>query len=317
MTTLTDRYTWGVLRAVPEARRSELEPEIRALIADAIEARAAGSPTDAAAAERAALTELGDPEVLASRYTGRSLHLIGPGYFLEFRRLLVLLVSIVVPVVTLAVVFGGFIAGTGVTEALASGVSAGFTVGVQLAFWVTLVFALVERYGAGRGEPILAWTPDRLPSLPSPSRLGARETVAAVVSSVVVILVLAWGPPFIVQGHSVPFFDPALRATWFPWLIAVAVARIVFTLIVYASGRWTWPTAAVNAALDAAFALPLLWLLQTGQLLSPETVAEMESIGAAAAIGPTTAVVMVTIVAFTGWDALDGLLRARRASKGA
>ena len=41
MTTLTDRYVWGVLRSVPEAQRPDLEPEIRAMIADAVDARAA------------------------------------------------------------------------------------------------------------------------------------------------------------------------------------------------------------------------------------------------------------------------------------
>jgi hypothetical protein len=80
MSTLTNRYVWGVLRAVPERQRADLEPEIRVLVADAVEARAASAQGDAAAVERAALTELGDPEILAARYTDRSLHLIGPGY---------------------------------------------------------------------------------------------------------------------------------------------------------------------------------------------------------------------------------------------
>ena len=62
MTTLTDRYVWGVLRAVPEAQRPDLEPEIRAMIADAVDARVASVAGEApTATERAVLTELGDP----------------------------------------------------------------------------------------------------------------------------------------------------------------------------------------------------------------------------------------------------------------
>ena len=62
MSTLTDRYVWGVLRAVPEAQRADLEPEIRALVADAVEARAEAA--DATARPRSArrCMELGDPE---------------------------------------------------------------------------------------------------------------------------------------------------------------------------------------------------------------------------------------------------------------
>ena len=312
MSTLTNRYVWGVLRAIPERQRADLEPEIRALIADAVEARTAAAQGDDAAAERAALTELGDPELLAARYTERSLHLIGPGYYLDYRRLLTLLLTIVVPIVTLATMTAGFMAGTGVAPVVVNGVYAGLSVGIQLAFWVTLAFALVERSGARRAGPILGWTPDRLPSVPSPSRLGAGEAVASVVGSVFVIGIIAWQPPFYADGGTVPLFDPALATTWFAWFIGVAVLQIAFTVLVYAARRWTWPIATVNAALDAAFAIPAVWLLQTGQLLNPAVKAEMERIGAGAAMAPTVAVVSVAIVAALGWDALDGFRRARR-----
>ena len=71
MTALTDRYVWAVLRAVPRSQRTELEREIRALVADAIEARSAEPPLTEEAAERAALAELGDPALLAARYSER------------------------------------------------------------------------------------------------------------------------------------------------------------------------------------------------------------------------------------------------------
>jgi len=312
MNTLTNRYVWGVLRAVPERQRADLEPEIRALIADAVEARAASAQGDAAAVERAALTELGDPEILAARYMDRSLHLIGPGYYLDYRRLLTPLLTIVVPIVTLATMAAGFIAGTTVGPVVLNGVSAGLGVGIQLAFWVTLVFALVERYGARSAGPVMTWTPDRLPSVPSPSRLGAGEAVASVVGSVIVIAVILWQPGFHADGGTVPFLDPALAGTWFAWFICVAILQIGFTVVVYAARRWTWPIATVNAALDAAFAIPAVWLLQTGQLLSPEVKAEMERVGAGAALAPTVAVVSVAIIGIVAWDAFDGFIRARR-----
>ena len=323
MSTLTDRYVWGVLRAVPERQRADLEPEIRALIADAVEAHAgAGDPTGGeagtrdAAAERAALAELGDPEILAARYTDRSLYLIGPGYFLDYRRLLGLLLVIVVPIVTLATVFAGFMAGTSVAAVALTGVTAGLGVGVQLAFWVTLVFALVERNGTRKAQPLMAWSPDRLPSVPSPSRLGAGEAAMSVLGSVFVIGVIAWQPPFYVDGRTVPFFDPALAGSWLAWFLVVAVLEIGFTITAYAARRWTWTFAVVNAVLAAAFAIPAVWLLQAGRVLSPEAVTEMERIGAGAALAPTAAVVGMAIVVIACWDALDGFLRARRATGG-
>jgi hypothetical protein len=316
MSTLTSRYVWGVLRAVPERQRADLEPEIRALIADAVEARTAAAQGDDAAAERAALTELGDPELLAARYTERSLHLIGPGYYLDYRRLLTLLLTIVVPIVTLATMVAGFVAGMGVAPLVLNGVFAGLSIGIQLAFWVTLVFALVERNGARRAGRPMAWTPDRLPSVPSPSRLGTGEAVASVVGSVIVIGVILWQPPFYADGGTVPFFNPALTTTWGAWFIGVAVLQIAFTVLVYAARRWTWPIATVNAALGAAFAIPAVWLLQTGQLLSPEVRAEIERVGAGAALVPTAAVISVVVIGAVAWDALGGFRRTRRRDPG-
>jgi hypothetical protein len=320
MSTLTDRYVWGVLRAVPERQRADLEPEIRALIADAVEAHAApvtgDTATGDAAAERAALSELGDPEILAARYTDRSLYLIGPGYYLDYRRLLGLLLVIVVPIVTLATMFAGFMAGTSVAAVALTGVTAGLGVGVQLAFWVTLVFALVERKGTRMAPPLMAWSPDRLPSVPSPSRLGAGEAAMSVLASVFVIGVIVWQPPFYVDGRTVPFFDPALAGSWLAWFLVVAVLEIGFTITAYAARRWTWTFAVVNAVLAAAFAIPAIWLLQAGRVLSPEAVAGMERVGAGAAVAPAAAVATMAIVLIGGWDALDGFMRARRSADG-
>ena len=96
----------------------------------------------------------------------------------------------------------------------------------------------------------------------------------------------------------------------------VMVLKIGFTIAACAARRWTWTFAVINAILAAAFAIPAVWLLQAGRVLSPEAVAEMEGIGAGASLAPTAAVVAMAIVVIAGWDALSGFLRARRAMGG-
>jgi hypothetical protein len=325
MSTLTERYVWGVMRSIPERQRADLEPEVRALVADAVEAAQARNgagvtgPADAATVERAALTELGDPELLAARYTDRNLYLIGPGSYLDYRRLLSLLLSIVVPIVTLATMGAGFIAEMPAVTAVVNGISAGFTVGIQLAFWVTVGFVVVERRGSRKVAPFKPWTPDDLPATPAPARMSAGEAIASIVGGVVLLGVIAWGPPFIttIDGTttSVPFFDPALADSWAFWFAGVAVAQIAFGVIVYALRRWTWPIAIVNAVIDAAFVIPAVWLLQTGRLLSPEVQAQMDALGAGSAIAPTVTIISVVLVAAIGWDAIDGFRKAWRGSR--
>ena len=317
MSTLTDRYVWGVLRSVPERQRADLEPEIRAMIADAVEARTAAGAA-AHTAERDALVELGDPERLAARYTDRPLHLIGPRYFLDYRRLLAVLVPVIAAVVAFAVLLGDTVAGAGIGEPLVHAASAALGAAIQVAFWVTVGFALVERGDARRTEST-AWTPDQLPQLPSPGRLSPVELVLGVTANALVIAALVWQQaeaPVTVDGQGFTLFDPVLWSFWMPWFIAVAALQVGFTIVLYLNGRWTVPLATANAVLNAAFAVPAIWLLQQGRLVNPDLVAALEAIAGGAWFGPTAAVIAVVVAVISAWDAIDGFLKAGR-SRGA
>ena len=92
----TDRYVAATLRSLPERQRQDIEAELRTLIADAIDDRREAG-TDADSAEREVLTELGAPARLAASYSDRSLYLIGPEFYLDYVRVLKLLLSTLVP----------------------------------------------------------------------------------------------------------------------------------------------------------------------------------------------------------------------------
>ena len=98
MTNLTERYLAAALHGIPQAQRPDVERELRSSIADAVEDRVRGGE-DQADAEKAVLEGLGDPARLAAGIAGRPLYLIGPDLFVEYRRLLVLLLSVVLPIV--------------------------------------------------------------------------------------------------------------------------------------------------------------------------------------------------------------------------
>jgi hypothetical protein len=104
MSSLTDRYVQATLRRLPARQRTDIERELRASIADAVDDRV-DDGGDTAAAEVAALTHLGDPARLAAGYADRPLQLIGPAVFLDYTRLLTTLLVAVVPVVAAVVAF--------------------------------------------------------------------------------------------------------------------------------------------------------------------------------------------------------------------
>lgn len=313
MSTLTDRYVWGVLRAVPSAQRVDLEPELRAMVMDAVEARIAAGVVPAEA-ERAAVAELGDPERLAATYTDRTLFLIGPRLFPDWKRLLTLLLPIVVPIVAVAMLAAELIGGAGPLEAVAAGLSTAFTVGVMITFWVTVVFAVMERKEIPDFEEELVWTPDRLPELP-PARAGVSlvETAFSIAFLGIAASALVWqqtASPVTINGASFPLFSAELWPFWGTWFIVLLGLQILFHFVLYLRGGWTWVLAVVNAALNVAFAVPALWLWSEGRLFDPALATAFADLGLAEAMRPTSIVIAVVVVAVTAWDAIDGFRQA-------
>jgi hypothetical protein len=317
MTTLTDRYVRAVLRAVPLAKRTELEPEIRALVADAVDAHALDASPEAA--ERAALAELGDPDALAAQYTDRTRFLIGPRLYPEWERLLRLLLPIVVPIAGIAVGAVGWVSGKPVGEAIVSGLGVAFNVAVQLTFWFTLVFAIAERTGTAvaplTGQP---WSPDQLPELPSPDRMSLGEAIATVAFGVFVLVAIVWvqlASPIVIEGTSYPLFDPATWAWWVWYVLALTLAEIAFAAPLYRRGRWTWGFATLNAALGAALAIPAVYLISENLLFNDELVAAIDAQTTTDWFSTSMAITALVIVLVTVIDAVDGFRKAWRTSR--
>lgn len=315
MSTLTDRYVWGVLRSTPAAGRADLEPEIRAMVADAVEARIAAGVAPAEA-ERAAVTELGDPDVLAARYTDSTMVLIGPRWFPEWKRLLTLLLPIVVPIAILATTGAAYLGGQQPAELVGVAVSAGFNVAIQLAFWITVVFAVIERSGEAQAEVKAAgmtWTPDRLPELPKGKASSAAETVVACVAMIIGASFMVWqqtAKPVTIDGTSYPVIDPALWSFWMPWFLGLLAIELVMTLLRWRAGGWTFGLAIVNTITNIAFAVPALWLFSNGMLFDPGLERAVVDLIGDAPLAPAGAVIVVVIAASTAWDAFDGFRQA-------
>ena len=89
--------------------------------------------------------------------------------------------------------------------------------------------------------------------------------------------------------------------------------EIVFTVAVYRRGRWTYTYAVGNALLGAAFAIPALYLLANHLLFNPAFVdgARRRERGLAPDHHHRHLVRHRGLVV---WDAIDGFLKARRAS---
>lgn len=312
-TTMTDRYVDAAMRTVPEAQRADLASELRASIDDQIEARVEqGEARDAA--EYAVLTDLGDPDRLAAKYTDRPLWLVGPRYFLDWWRLLKLLLWIVIPLASLAVALAQLLSGADIGEIIAEVVVVAMNVALHVFFWVTLIFVILERSGqesmtAGR------WTPDRLPE-PRQRGAGLTDLVATLVFLAAAAGAILWDR-FVgvvhVDGEWMSFLAPGLWPWWIIALFVLMALEALLAISVYAKGRWDLGSATVNLFLNLTIAGGALLLLTQQQLVNPEFLAAL-----ATQTGETVATVTATILGFVivavaVWDTIDAYLKAARA----
>lgn len=311
-TTLTDRYVAATVKSLPPAAQDDVRAELEASIIDAVEARIDGGG-DPDHAERAVLTDLGDPAVLAAGYADRPLHLIGPRYYLTWWRLLKLLLAIVPGCVLAGVALGNALTGAGAGGIIGEAVAASISSAMHVFFWTTLVFAVLERTGADATTP---WDVDQLPE-PSPAGAGRSDLVASLVFLGLMIGALMWDQlrgfaP--VGGQMLPILNPGLWPWWTAALIGIVVLEVVLAFAVYRRGRWTPALAIANTALAVLFVSWAMTLLGRGQLINPALVDAilLTEITTPDTLRTLGVILGFSIVGVSIWDVIDGWLKSRR-----
>ena len=308
---LAERYVDTTVSAVPEARRGDLARELRSTIEDMIEARvAAGEQSEAA--ERSALIELGDPIGFAAQYSGARQQLLGPRFYPSWKRLTVQLLTWLPALVAMVVAATAvFEAGNDFVDVFLDALGAGLGTAIQLVFWTTLVFVLLDRYVT---EDPQAWTPDLLPETSGGSAPSYGDTAASIGWSVVVAAAIIaqqlqpW--PHGGNDSGLPVLNPDLWQGWLPFLLVVICAGICLDLWKHRHG-WTWGAVVGTAITSIAFSVPVAWLALESRLLNPEFLEAVE-LGAAGRDALHLAIAAgATCVAV--WEIGEAALARRRA----
>jgi hypothetical protein len=311
MTTLIDRYVFTALRRVPEQQRADIDRELRASIADAVDARtSAGEPPEAAIEQT--LLELGDPDRLADGYADRRQYLIGPELFGVWRRLLVMMFSVVLPVVVGITVLVRVLDDPAIGPAIGAAVGAALTTAVHLGFWTTAVFALLERTDAATRAGLRhTWTLNDLPKY-EPGFLTTAQFAANLVWPVLLAVALVLQQ---FTFSAVPVLDPANWSFWWPYLIVVLLLECGYAVWLQRRGAWSHTVTAANAALAVLFTAPVVWLLATHRFFNPEFVDGLDW-GSVDALNWLTAITIVTAVLAAVYDVAEVAVRAERARRG-
>ncbi|WP_010525999.1 permease prefix domain 1-containing protein [Nesterenkonia sp. F] len=308
MTTWTNRYLAAVMRAVPEQTRDDLDAELRSTIDDAVAARTdGGEPQEDA--ERAVLTELGHPERLAAASVDRPLHLLGPSVYLDWRRVLRMLLMLVLPLAAIGTALVRILAGASAGEVLGGTLATTITLGMHLLVWTTLLFVVIER--TGRGPDRSDWSLEALPE-PRPDGGGRSDLIATLIFLATVVGAAVWDRfvGFVqIDGAPLPLLSPELWPVWI-LLPPAVLAAAAFAVALHRAPGWTRSLAAANTLLSVLVAGAVLALLAGGSLLNAEAfelLAEDEdSVRTTVVVGSALGTVVIS-----GWSILDGWRKAR------
>ena len=281
---LIDRYIAEVGRHLPEKDRSDIEAEIRSIVEDMLEERGhrVTSAEDKIIAET--LEGLGDPRLLAARYAPPKHYLIGPAwydfYITTLRRVLFTalpIFAVVTFIITLTENPLDFI------NAVGDAVGGAFNIGVQILFWVTLVFVFLERSDEVPDAPpspnSRAWTVAQLPRLPQKRQISVAETVMNIA---VLLFLLIWiALPFALdrfQGNpvTVSFLHPNLWNFWLPLFFVIMALTLVHEVFKLKIGSWTPSLTATNVILGLISIIYIAALVTTQDVINPDFLAMLD-----------------------------------------
>ena len=323
---LVDRYIAEVGRHLPEKNRSDIKAEIRSMLEDMLEERGAraNSADDKVIVET--LEGLGDPKLLASKYAPPKRYLIGPGWYEVYLQTLQRVLYIVLPLFAAVTIVLTLAANPlDLATALGKAIGGAFEVGLQIFFWMTIVFIFLER-----SEEVpykveetgtKAWTVAQLPKTPHKRQISIGEALTDVVMELFLLLWIVLPPiQSWLQGELefIPFFHPNLWNLWLPIFFVLLVLSLIHDVFKLKIGNWTPALTVTNVILCLASIVYVVALVTTQQVINPAFWGTLDSAQLAEFRNVTTWstwTVNITAAIFIGiliWDMVNSIRMSRR-----
>jgi hypothetical protein len=260
---LIEVYIDEVTRRLPEKSRKDIALELRSTIEDML-------PDEYSEEEiKQVLSQLGNPAVLASGYSDRPMHLIGPRYFDIYVNLLKLILPIAAIISLISLVAHNIIDYNEnetilmiIINCIGIGIWGIISTGIQVFFWLTLVFAIIERVDPGKNQlPLTAslkeWTPDDLkniPYIPKKKAISKFDVFGGLLWTAI------WATVYFNAAHLAgvyekgknglefvtPTFNQEVLQSYWTLVVLVISLEIAVALYKWFTAQWTMKVALLN-----------------------------------------------------------------------
>lgn len=286
---LIERYLEAVKRYLPEGIREDVGMELQANIEDMLP----DNYTEKDVYQ--VLIKLGSPRILANEYNPQKRYLIGPTYYDKYISVLKKVIGICV-FVSLSLAFLGWIIEpsihwygiSNIGKLIGSMIASSITGALQGAFWVTLLFSLIERSEIEVGyipRQNKEWTPDDLPELGNneKKKISRRNTVISMFLTIFFTAIIYFYPQLIAfyslgENNNVivtPLFNLQRLQGYIPFILILAALQFVIFVWKYIVESWNKSLSIANAAYNFAVCTLVVVMLCDKLLINEEIISTL------------------------------------------
>lgn len=326
---LIDVYIHEVTRRLPEKSREDIGLELRSSIEDMLPE--GHSEKDI----KQVLDQLGNPATLASNYSDRPMHLIGPKYFdlyISFLKMIVPISAVIAFISVVATQILAFERGDTVLnvalDIFVLSIWRIIEVFIQVFFWLTLMFAIVERVdGIKDSQPrtmsLNKWTSNDLKNIvyiPKKRAISKRYIFISLLWTAI------WGTFYFFASHLVGVYEktdegltfimPSLNQdvlNSFSSLVVIVIgAEIALALYQLFKGQWTKKVAMINVLREVIGSIVLIIVIIHPNLFNPEFLIYMADIFNISSEDVRKFIIMAVMLfpIFSIWNCVDGFRKA-------
>ncbi|MFJ5761574.1 HAAS signaling domain-containing protein [Neobacillus sp. NPDC093182] len=289
---IIDLYIQEVTRRLPDKSREDIALELRSTIEDML-------PDEYTEEEvKPVLEKLGSPAILASGYLDRPMHLIGPRYFDIYISLLKIILPIAAVISLISSIAKTIISYSGegavlnvLLDAIGLGIWGIFSTGIQVFFWLTMVFAIIERTDHKNSQiPLTAcfkeWTPDDLytiPYIPKEKAIPKAEVFLGLLWTAIWASVYFNASSLLgvyEKGDNglefvMPTFNQEVLLSYWPLVVIVIGLEIAAASYKLLKGQWTRKIAVLNTVMHGVSSIVFIVIISNHQLFNPAFVTYM------------------------------------------
>lgn len=327
---LIDRYVYAVTQHFQKDLRDDISKELRANIEDMLPEEYSEDDV------YQVLEKLGNPKKLANEYNPNKRYLIGPMMYEQYLSVLKLVVGICVTVFVCLGILGWAIDPpveefqySNLSVLISDLISAVFEGALQSAFWVTIVFVIIERSGVNTGTVPFSkkdWTPKDLPSIPisNKKRISRSETIFSICFTVLFASFI-FVKPQLIAGYfteengtysRIPLFDVERLKAYLIILFILVIISLGISIWKYITKSWNLPLAVANSIYNAATCILVIVMLNDHVLFNLDFFNKIirnidaDSTLYSAWVDRSKWIFIVIFVVISVWDSFSGIRKS-------